>query len=193
MSATLKTSSKPATRDRLRTAAAAEFNEAGYFGTDTNRIARRAGFAPQTFYRHFDDKRAVFLAVYGDWQTQESQCVAAAVRAESEPGRKAAAAARALIAFHARSAVFRRSLRLLAIEDSAVRQARVESRAAQIDALARLPGNVGRTHASLLAAVLKVERLCDALADGEVADQTADVEAFAAEVETVVADARGEV
>ena len=44
----------------------AEFIESGYAGTDTNRIARRAGFAPQTFYRWFADKTAILRAVSHD-------------------------------------------------------------------------------------------------------------------------------
>jgi AcrR family transcriptional regulator len=45
----------PSTSNDLIAAAAAEFNEFGFSGTDTNRIARRAGYAPQTFYRWFKD------------------------------------------------------------------------------------------------------------------------------------------
>ena len=52
------------TPERLIAAAAAEFREAGFAGTDSNRIARRAGFAPQTFYRWFKDKTEIFIAVY---------------------------------------------------------------------------------------------------------------------------------
>jgi hypothetical protein len=32
------------------------FNRVGYGGTDSNRIARAAGYAPGTFYKHFSDK-----------------------------------------------------------------------------------------------------------------------------------------
>src|SRR5262245_55875420 len=36
------------TKKKLVAAALKEFNQQGYFATDTNKIARRAGFAPQT-------------------------------------------------------------------------------------------------------------------------------------------------
>src|ERR1700679_2017991 len=49
------------TSSRLVDAGAKEFAECGFQGTDTNKIARRAGFAPQTLYRWFDDKTAIFL------------------------------------------------------------------------------------------------------------------------------------
>src|SRR6185503_20792385 len=65
-----KAAGKP-TDARLLAAAAKEFNQRGFDGTDTNRIARRAGFAPQTFYRWFQDKTEVFLAVYRTWEDQE--------------------------------------------------------------------------------------------------------------------------
>src|ERR1700758_900052 len=59
------------TRERLIAAAAAEFREASFAGTDSNRIARRAGFAPQTFYRWFKDKTEIFIAVYRAWEEEE--------------------------------------------------------------------------------------------------------------------------
>ncbi len=59
------------TRERLIEAAAHTFNEVGYLGTDTNRIARAAGYAPGTFYKHFADKRAIFLEAYLLWVDAE--------------------------------------------------------------------------------------------------------------------------
>ncbi|MGG6497807.1 UNVERIFIED_CONTAM: TetR/AcrR family transcriptional regulator, partial [Bacteroidetes bacterium 56_B9] len=47
-------------RRALVEAAAQIFNTVGYFGTDTNRIAKAAGYTPGTFYTHFPDKRAIF-------------------------------------------------------------------------------------------------------------------------------------
>lgn len=48
-----------------------EFIEHGFAGTDTNRIARRAGFAPQTFYRWFTDKKAILTSVLDVWLEAE--------------------------------------------------------------------------------------------------------------------------
>jgi AcrR family transcriptional regulator len=48
-----------------------EFLESTYFGTDTNKIARRAGTALATLYHHFDDKLDIFLAVYDAWSQYE--------------------------------------------------------------------------------------------------------------------------
>jgi AcrR family transcriptional regulator len=154
------------TRKKLIDAAAEGFNAAGYFGTDSNRIARAAGFAPQTFYRHFPDKLAVFIAVYDDWRESERVAVRAAARlADSD-----LAIAQASLNHHRRWSGFRRSLRLLALEEPRVREARTTSRRQQLADLAKAPGNRGREPAELAAALLNVERVCDAAADGELAD-----------------------
>jgi AcrR family transcriptional regulator len=152
------------TRERLLAAAQKEFSSAGFLGTDTNRIARRAGYAPQTFYRHFDDKIAIFLAIYDGWWTAQSQALNAVL--EAPPGKgKALAAARIVLDFHVRFRVFRRSLRYLTVEEPRVRKARAAARKAQI---ARLAG--GRPKVAMVAALLTAERLCDAYADEELAD-----------------------
>jgi AcrR family transcriptional regulator len=65
---------------RLVAAGANEFNRVGYGGTDSNRIARAAGYAPGTFYKHFADKRDVFLAAYEAWVTAEWNTIGAIVR-----------------------------------------------------------------------------------------------------------------
>jgi AcrR family transcriptional regulator len=154
------------TRELLVKAASAEFNVRGFHGTDTNRIARKAGFAPQTFYRHFEDKTAIFLAVYESWWQGESRALQGLLRAN---GADPVEAARIVIAFHTRWRIFRRSLRHLAIEDRRVRAARNAARAAQIARLAQTAGS-SRDGAEMFAALLSAERICDAAADGEFKD-----------------------
>ena len=153
-----------ATRARLLAAAQKEFNSRGYFGTYSNRIARRAGFAPQTFYRHFADKIAIFLAVYDGWWQAESAALGEVLATPALRG-QARKAARVVIDFHTRWRIFRRSLRHLAIEEPRVRAARAAARLAQIERRGR-----GRNLARMVAALLSAERLCDAYADGELED-----------------------
>jgi AcrR family transcriptional regulator len=150
------------TRERLVAAAAAAFNGAGFHGTDTNRIARAAGFAPQTFYRHFEDKSAIFLAVYQAWEASQ----AAAVRDAAKGRDPARSVAEAVIAHHRAWVGFRRSLRLLAIEDARVRAARTEGRLRQLAAL-RAASVSARPESGLIADLLCIERLADAIAEGE--------------------------
>ncbi len=152
-----------ATRAALLKAARLEFEDPGYETTHTNRIAARAGFAPQTFYRHFKDKQAIFLAVYQGWIQEELSLL--------DEVRDAEAAAEVLIASHRVSRNFRRSLRTLSLTDPAIRSARAESRRLQIDRLtARLPHLSGRSFPSVAADLLTLERLADACAEGELTD-----------------------
>lgn len=154
------------TRVRLLRAAEKEFNTRGFDGTDTNRIAKMAGYAPQTFYRHFPDKTAIFLAVYDRWWRAES---AALAKALSNSGtRNARAAARIVLEFHSRWRIFRRSLRHLAIVDAKVRKARAQARKEQIAKWKKAGSR--RSESALAGALLGAERLCDAAAEGELAD-----------------------
>ena len=59
--------------EALMTTARSEFLRYGFDGTDVNRIARRSGVAPTTFYRWFKDKTDVFIAVYRRWEARELQ------------------------------------------------------------------------------------------------------------------------
>lgn len=153
-------------RKRLIDAAEAAFNSNGFDGTDTNRIARAAGYAPQTFYRHFHDKTDIFLAVYDRWWREEGAAVAQAIAA----GGRAEDIAPIVMSFHARWRIFRRSLRHLAVADSRVRAARAKARRQQLQALAAIPRRIVPELAQLTASLLALERLCDAYAEGEFAD-----------------------
>lgn len=176
-----------ATRDLLIAAAAQEFNSVGFHGTNTNKVAKAAGFAPQTFYRHFDDKIDAFIAAYDAWQAQERAAVGKALRSNGA----SASVARAVLQHHVEWRIFRRSLRFLAVEDARVRKARAGSRERQVEALARAPGNAGRPRWRLYAALLTVERLCDAAADGELEDLGLDASVALTAIAAAIAEARG--
>lgn len=150
------------TRARLVAAAEKEFNTRGFDGTDTNRIAKKAGYAPQTFYRHFPDKTAIFLAVYDRWWRAESSALA------QSKTHNAKDAAKIALEFHTRWRIFRRSLRHLAIVDAKVRKARTLARTEQIERWKKAGSR--RSHSDLVAALLAAERLLDAAAEGELAD-----------------------
>jgi len=158
--------SAPSTAALLVTAAMTEFNEHGFSGTDTNRIARRAGFAPQTFYRWFKDKTEVFVACYRAWEDEEQD----ALQALFERGAPSQALVEAGVAHHRRYLMFRRSLRQLSLDNPAVRAARATSR---LRLVARMRAWAGRPELSiedLAVRQFQFERLADALAEGEFAD-----------------------
>jgi AcrR family transcriptional regulator len=176
-----------ATRAALLDAAEAEFNADGFHSTDTNRIARRAGYAPQTFYRHFEDKTAIFVAVYERWWQSEADTLTKLMQAKPRPD--LTKVADATIAFHVKWRGFRRSLRHLSTEDARVRRARSIARRAQIKGFR--PFAKGRSDSEIASSLLILERLCDAVAENEFADMGLPRAAGRAAVVAAIKDALG--
>jgi AcrR family transcriptional regulator len=149
--------SRKSGRAELLKAAQLEFEEQGYDGTQTNAIARRAGYAPQTFYRHFPDKKAIFLAIYLGWAEAEAQALAKAETVSTMMD--------ALLAHHALHRLFRRSLRHLSTIDPEIAAVRADTRQNQMGAIIARFSHLSETEA--LALIFTLERLCDAWAEGE--------------------------
>jgi AcrR family transcriptional regulator len=170
------------TAEKLIAAAAAEFGEHGFAGTDTNRIARRAGFAPQTFYRWFEDKIDVFIRVYDAWQVEEAR-VLAPLLAEGAPDAEVAAAA---VAHHRAYRIFRRSLRQLSLEHPKMRAARAASRLRQIERIRKGQGARALDAAMIAPWLLEMERLADALAEGEIVDMGLGEDAALAQLAAII-------
>ena len=95
--------------DALLQAARLEFETVGYEQTNTNAIARRAGYAPQTFYRHFPDKRTIFLEVYAAWVRDELSVAAPDLAVDELANR--------IVDHHRRYRMFRRTLRALTVSE----------------------------------------------------------------------------
>ena len=162
------------TRARLVAIAAAEFNRVGYHGTDSNRLARAAGYAPGTFYKHFPDKRAVLLAAYETWVTAEWDAIARLVRENTRPSKVATSIVDMVVALHRRWRGLRASLRVLVAEDATARTFYRRQRRRQLALIAALRSARDRTRlrpreddAVLL---YTLERVCDAIAEGELRD-----------------------
>ncbi len=157
------------TRARLVAAAADEIERAGYHGTDTNRIARAAGYSPGTFYKHFPDKRAILLAAYEAWVTTEWRAIARVLAERRPPAERAARIVDAVLAFHRRWHGLRASLRGLVAVDPAVRRFYRAQRRRQLDALRALRHGADTPARRAADAFLlyTLERVCDAVAEGE--------------------------
>jgi len=157
------------TRARLVAAAAEVFNRDGYHGTDSNRLARAAGYAPGTFYKHFADKRAAFVAVYERWVAAEW----ATIDEEVGRGHRRDLATRVvadILRHHRRWRGVRASMLALVRTDAAVRAVYRRQRRRQLAMLRALRVRHGfRSRSAPEDAVLlyTLERTCDALADGE--------------------------
>jgi AcrR family transcriptional regulator len=159
------------TRERLVAIAAGVFNREGYHGTDSNRLARAAGYAPATFYKHFPDKRALFLAVYEGWVTAEWAAVEAVLKTDTSSAAHAARLVDMVVALHRRWRGLRASLRALVATDETARAVYRAQRRRQLRFLARLGGRRRARRAEADAVLLfTLERVADALADGEVHD-----------------------
>ena len=159
------------TRERLMTAAAALFNKVGYYRTDSNRIAAEAGYATGTFYKHFRDKRDVFLAVYASWVGSEWS----AVESELAAGKEAEVTAKRLvelsIEFHTKWRGLRASLLELVFTDAHVRRFYRTQRRKQLDLMARLRVEIGaspRSREEDAVHLYTTERTFDAIANGEI-------------------------
>lgn len=162
-----KRGSPEQTRARIVMAAAEEFQTHGYFGTDSNVIARAAGYAPGTFYKHFVDKRAVFLAVYVDWVTAQWAEIAKLLRDDLPGPSLAAQIADLVLAHHKTWRVFRSSLKALIATDAEVRKYHRAWRRRQLRLLGEVLGRPSQPEDAL--GVLVIEHIADALADGEAA------------------------
>jgi AcrR family transcriptional regulator len=157
------------TRDRLVAAAAEELERKGYHGTDTNRIARAAGYAPGTFYKHFPDKRAILLAAYEAWVTTEWQAIARVVAERRPAAERAARIVDAVLDFHRRWQGLRTGLRGLVATDPAARTFYRAQRRRQLDSLRALRHGADTPERRAADAFLlyTLERVCDAVAEGE--------------------------
>lgn len=152
------------TRERLVRAAAAIFERDGFDGTDSNAIARAAGYSPGTFYKHFADKRAIFLAVYEEWVTHEWNAIGRTLEETSDAGARAEAIVAMYLEHHRRWRGFRASLRALAAKDRAVRSFYLAQRRRQLELMASEAPSARAADVLLL---YTLERAADGLADGE--------------------------
>ena len=172
------------TRIALIAAAAKEIERHGYEGTNSNTIAKEAGYAPQTFYRHFENKLQVFLALYQGWAEQSG------IRLDDTRG--ANEAALFLVEHHREFLNFRRALRHLAVIEPDVRAARATSRLNQIEQIKkRLPHLTQASSQELLVKLLQIERLADACAEQEFADLGVSEELALAELAFLMQSAFG--
>ena len=154
-------------RRLLVEAAARIFNSDGFHGTDTNRIAKAAGYTPGTFYTHFLDKRAIFLEVYQGWVDAELIDIAAGFKFKGPDHRERLA--KTILNHHKKWRTFRASLRALYAIDPQVRTARLAQRGRQIDAITTISVEAGReplSRSRIFCNLLILEAICDSIADG---------------------------
>jgi AcrR family transcriptional regulator len=159
------------TRERIIAAAAKQFNHSGYRGTDSNSIAKEAGYATGTFYKHFRDKREGFLCVYERWLGAEWK----EVDKELSRRGKAEETARQLVAlsvkFHSEWRGLRASLMELIFSDLEARKFFGKQRRRQLDLMADLRSRFvlpPRTKEQDALHLFLTERVFDPIGQGEI-------------------------
>lgn len=158
------------TRARLIQTAAQIFNEVPYWETDSNQIAKAAGYSTGTFYRHFKDKREIFIAAYREWVAEEWASVERGIEPGQSPGESIDRAADALIDHHRRWRVFRGNLRALVTYDEELRLLTHALRKEQLEKISLLRARQGSPERSLVSDAIHAmmfERVCDAIADDD--------------------------
>ena len=159
------------TRSRLVAAAAQLFNREGFYGTDSNRIAHVAGYSTGVFYKHFKDKREIFLAAYEQWSIAEWKEVAIIM---SGGGTTREIARRLVLMFIAEHTEWRgllASLRQLVVTDATVRRFHRRQRKRQLEWMAELCSKrhiPPRRREQDVVYLYTTERTFDAIAQGEV-------------------------
>ena len=158
------------TRDRLIAAASHLFNRVGFYGTDSNRIARAAGYSTGVFYKHFKDKREIFLAAYEQWSLAEWQQVTTILSSGSSDREMARQLVDLFIEFHSRWRGLLASLRQLVFTDALVRKFHRRQRKRQLEWLAQLRARrtaSPRRREQDIIYLYTTERTFDAIAQGE--------------------------
>src|SRR5262252_2015488 len=158
------------TRARLIAAAADLFNREGFYGTDSNEIAKAAGYSTGVFYKHFKDKREIFLAAYEEWSIAEWKKVATIMSSGGSDREIARQLVLMFIDMHTEWRGLLASLRQLVFTDPTVRRFHRGQRKRQLDRMAELRAQrrVSPRHREQdILYLYATERTFDAIAQGE--------------------------
>jgi AcrR family transcriptional regulator len=158
------------TRGRLIAAAALLFNRVGFYGTDSNRIARAADYSTGVFYKHFKDKREIFLAAYEQWSLAEWQRVTTILSSGGTDREMARQLVLMFIEVHTEWRGLLASLRQLVFTDAIVRKFHRRQRRRQLEWMAQLRARrnaAPRRREQDVVYLYTTERTFDAIAQGE--------------------------
>jgi AcrR family transcriptional regulator len=170
------------TIEKLIATATEEFRGHGYNGTDVNRIARRSGMAPTTFYRCFKDKLDIFLAVFERWVAREKLLMRVLLTLKADDDELV----ETCVGHHRDHIKFRRSLRQLSYDEPRMRRARAQMRLETIAEIREWRGEANADDERIALDLIQLERLADALAEGEFAEMGLDESQVRAELAEVL-------
>jgi AcrR family transcriptional regulator len=179
------------TRERIIAAAAIAFNRDGYANVDAGRIAAEAGYAVGTFYKHFADKKEVLIAAYERWVAAEWQEIETLFVPDDSPEAIARRILSLLLQHHTRWQGLRVSFFSL-LNEKSIRKVYRKQRSSQLAMLKslriknKIPAHRAEDDAVLMFAL---ERTCDAIAQGDVADLGLERELLEAKLCDLIEDA----
>ena len=168
------------TRERLIAAAASQFNRFGYHETDSNTIAREAGYAAGTFYKHFRDKREVFLVVYERWLEAQWNEITEELSKQLAPSETAKRIVELSVKFHTEWRGLRASLMELVFCDRQARKFFEKQRRLQLELMSQLRHRLHLPPRPLEEDAIHLfmtERVFDAIGQGEIQSLGLDMDA----------------
>jgi AcrR family transcriptional regulator len=158
------------TKRQIKIAAKREFNSVGFFATDTNKIAKVAGYAPGSFYRHFKDKIDVFIETYRDWHLEHMQEIERVLSVGGSIEEMSERLATVVVAFYGNWKTLRAAARVLVISEPRVAEFKQSRRILMSEAFANLRKRLhlkAMPEESVILFLILVERLGDAVSEGE--------------------------
>ncbi|MEW6733917.1 MAG: TetR/AcrR family transcriptional regulator [Acidobacteriota bacterium] len=157
-------------REALVQSAIKLFNTKTYFNTDSNEIAKAAGYTPGTFYRYFKDKLEIFKEVYCVWHEQQRLAIMDLLEHNHIPEEFCRKLTTTILPFYVEWSGFRASVRCLSATDKQVLKFRLERREGLINLtnlVRRSFGKPIKPVVETLFMLLTLERISDAVADGD--------------------------
>jgi AcrR family transcriptional regulator len=158
------------------------------------RIARAAGYAAGTFYKHFADKSEALLAAYERWVTAEWRAVEEEVAAGGTTREIADRIVCLVLELHVRWRGLRAALATLLATDAEARRFHRDQRRRQLEmmrAQRERRGQRPRPAEEDAVLLFTLERTCDAVAGGELRDLSLDRDATLGVLRRLLEEALG--
>lgn len=157
------------TKEKLLESGIELFNNPGYFFTDSNEIARKAGFAPGTFYQHFRNKNELFIEIYKNWLSKQLLLMEEGLKSAQNLSQFCEQMAVEMLPLFGEWKGFRNSVRALTATDQATRDFRRKSAEAIFDLIKKVSLHFKLSPLEMKQALphlLCLESFLDAFAEG---------------------------
>jgi AcrR family transcriptional regulator len=160
---------KTSNLEKIIQAGLVEFKTKGYFKTNSNTIAKRAGLAAGTFYNYFKSKDDLFLELYKKWhEDQRSQIFQMVMES---PGEKefSEKLVDIITPFYVDQSFLRNTVQVLKNDSKKIQDFRLEQQKIIIDTILKICKlrNIKRSREEAILFQIQIERYFDAYGSGE--------------------------